>query len=146
MGSFHPNFFRPRRCAPLARRAGGIAVGCPGAMLGAAVPNMAPLSSGWQTHEPIFKTGCQNLKKKKVYRELKKTSTISPNISLIMKKRISPQLSFPTFWSGASLCWKEISEPDSIPTNIPDVFPPEFYCFEAWGRWGEVRRNFFPQM
>jgi len=33
-----PNFFRPRHCAPLARRGGGIAVGCPGAMLGAAVP------------------------------------------------------------------------------------------------------------
>lgn len=31
-----------RRCAPLARRAGGIAVGCPGAMLGAAVPNKVP--------------------------------------------------------------------------------------------------------
>lgn len=39
----------PRRCAHLARRGGGIAVGCPGAMLGAAVPNKT-ISSGWRTH------------------------------------------------------------------------------------------------
>lgn len=127
----HPKTSRPRRCAHLARRGGGIAVGCPGAMLGAAVPN-----TFFRVTNP--RTDLQNNAKiwGTVYRELKK-NRLYPSISLIWKKDFASAF-FSNLWSGALLCWEEISEPDSIPTNIPDVFPPEFLQ-PFWGlrsvRW-----------